>query len=441
MTASFTKLSSTNPQVRSSVYYLVNPASGTNTITVRFSGSTAAIGGSITYYDVNQTYPIIANVINSGLSQSTQSVALTASAPDGAVLFGHVATQIGSAYTGSDGSQQTNRWTKFGTYNHGGSTYTCAGRGSDKSYVGGSDSFTWTTTRSVNWVAIGVLPAKPASSQETVQMILSGSSNTLNWDNITWTIDASSRVSANVKLQLFNYNSGQYPDNGVGQMAGTLDGPNTMEQIITIGAANFRDEIGRWQIKFTATASVSTPFTVSLDLLHYETAYQIYGLRAQEGWTNLDFLFLNHPVLCINTAGSTTAGLGVEAWHDGMWQTLSSNLLSGWNNISISQYLSAPDFVIRFHSVDSTIQNVWRLDSVLLRPESDQDLFNSLQGSDAVVTVELLQNGTMRWLGQNLQLTTQAIPIPPIPVRALHVNQLINGVNKEVPFPSRRLGV
>ena len=62
-------------------------------------------------------------------------------------------------------------------------------------------------------------------------MILSGSSNTLNWDNITWTIDASSRVSANVKLQLFNYNSGQYPDNGVG-MAATLDGPNTMEQII-----------------------------------------------------------------------------------------------------------------------------------------------------------------------------------------------------------------
>jgi hypothetical protein len=46
----------------------------------------------------------------------------------------------------------------------------------------------------------------------------------------------------------------------------------------------------------------------------------------------------------------------------------------------------------------------------------------------------MLQNGTMRWLGQNIQLTTQAKPILPIPVKAIHVNQTINGVNHEVPF-------
>jgi len=40
----------------------------------------------------------------------------------------------------------------------------------------------------------------------------------------------------------------------------------------------------------------------------------------------------------------------------------------------------------------------------------------------------------MRWLGQNLQLTTQAKPIPPIPVKAIHVNQTISGLNREVPF-------
>jgi hypothetical protein len=50
------------------------------------------------------------------------------------------------------------------------------------------------------------------------------------------------------------------------------------------------------------------------------------------------------------------------------------------------------------------------------------------------IVVELLQNGTMRWLGQNLQLTTQAKPIPPIPVKAIHINQTIDGVNSEVPF-------
>jgi hypothetical protein len=54
--------------------------------------------------------------------------------------------------------------------------------------------------------------------------------------------------------------------------------------------------------------------------------------------------------------------------------------------------------------------------------------------SDPTLVVELLQNGTMRWLGENLQVTTQTKPIPPIPVRAMHVNQTINGVNQEVPF-------
>jgi len=54
--------------------------------------------------------------------------------------------------------------------------------------------------------------------------------------------------------------------------------------------------------------------------------------------------------------------------------------------------------------------------------------------TDATIVVELLLNGTMRWLGQNLNLTTQAKPIPPIPVKAIHINQTINDINQEVPF-------
>jgi hypothetical protein len=59
--------------------------------------------------------------------------------------------------------------------------------------------------------------------------------------------------------------------------------------------------------------------------------------------------------------------------------------------------------------------------------------YSTIQNENMVV--ELLQNGTMRWLGQNLTLTQPAIPIPPVAVKALHVNQtLISGVNQEVPF-------
>jgi hypothetical protein len=56
--------------------------------------------------------------------------------------------------------------------------------------------------------------------------------------------------------------------------------------------------------------------------------------------------------------------------------------------------------------------------------------------SDATIVVELLQNGTMRWLGQNLQVAqgNHTQPIPPIPVKALRVNETINSINQQVPF-------
>jgi len=59
-------------------------------------------------------------------------------------------------------------------------------------------------------------------------------------------------------------------------------------------------------------------------------------------------------------------------------------------------------------------------------------LYSSLTRDTFVV--EALQNGTLRWLGQNLQLSTQVKPIPPLPVKALHINWTVGGVSREVPF-------
>jgi hypothetical protein len=59
-------------------------------------------------------------------------------------------------------------------------------------------------------------------------------------------------------------------------------------------------------------------------------------------------------------------------------------------------------------------------------------LYSTLRGE--TIVMELLQNGTIRWLGQNLQ-TTQTVPISPIPVKAIHINQTtLDGINREVPF-------
>jgi hypothetical protein len=76
------------------------------------------------------------------------------------------------------------------------------------------------------------------------------------------------------------------------------------------------------------------------------------------------------------------------------------------------------------------VQSSWQIDATILCLGDAR----SLSSTRDTITVELLQNGSMIWLGQNLELTTQAKPIPPLPVRSLHLNQTENGVNREVPF-------
>ena len=438
LTSSYTVLYSSNPQVRSYIFYLINPVSGTYTITVSFSSSTAASAGSSTYFNVDQVSPINAHGTNSG-SGSSQSISLTTSGSYSKVMYGEIGAQIGSsAYTISDSAQQTKRWSNSGSYKHGSTNYYFAGDGGDASSSSSTISRSWTSTHSVDWGAVAVIlqPSK-LPTQETCQIIFNGPSNTQSWASINWEVDALASTNAAVNMQLYNFNSGTYPTSGFGFQAGTLTtANNTWTQTITTAPGNYKDPIARWQLCITATASISTPFTVSLDILRFTPGAIIYGANLEEQWTNLNTTTLLHPTLCIDAGTVGSSKVAVDAWNGFSWQTLSTGLVNGWNNMSINSYLTqgTTTFTIKFASSGDSAQSSWQVASVLLRPQSNQDLFDSLQNPAATVAVELLQNGTMIWLGQNLQVTTQLIPIPPVPVKALHVNETINGKNEQVPF-------
>jgi hypothetical protein len=60
------------------------------------------------------------------------------------------------------------------------------------------------------------------------------------------------------------------------------------------------------------------------------------------------------------------------------------------------------------------------------------EIYNSLNTDTFVI--ELLQNGTLKWLGQPLGVTPSAKPIPPVAVKAFRVNATISGVDQQVPF-------
>ncbi len=421
---------SSNPQINSYVYMLVGPASGTKTITVTLSSTsfTGIIGGSVTYSNVNQTSPVIVSNTNTGSSLS-QSVGVTSPGSYG-LLYGHVATYTTSSYTLSDTSGQTNRWSQ--------TSQQYKSKASDKSATTGSVSTSWTTTLSTHWTAIAVLlqPTKVATAY-TCSAVFTGTADTYNWNNLVWSLNSASSTSGtSITYQLYNYQTSQYATSGNGYLSGTIGtAGTTLSQTITSNPTNFRSSSGNWQIMVTATLASSTQFNLLIDMINYCSNINNYDLGIQEQWNNVNATNLRQD-LCIDTGNLASESLMVDVFYGNSWVNLLTLSPNSWNNVSLSSYITSSTLLIRFRngnsSVVNPVQSSWNIGAVLLKNEPDISFLAGLQ--DSTFTLEVLQNGTMVWLGQQLQASTTGMPIPPIAVKALHVNMTINGVNEEVPF-------
>ena len=219
LTQSTTVSYTTNPQILSYLYYLVNPSSGSKTIAVSFSGTTTAIGGSISYANVDQTNPLQITSVNKASSQS-QSVTLTASGTNNKILFGHMSSyRTSNDYSVTD--QQTTRWSTSG-----GSYF--KGYGSEKTVTSGSVSMTWSTSKTASWTAVAaIIQPSRSSTQQTCEVEFSGSSNTDNWNSLLYSINGLSSISStSTTFQLYNYQTGQYPTSGNGYLTATRNNRN-----------------------------------------------------------------------------------------------------------------------------------------------------------------------------------------------------------------------
>ena len=61
--------------------------------------------------------------------------------------------------------------------------------------------------------------------------------------------------------------------------------------------------------------------------------------------------------------------LMVDVWNGTSWVNVFTNLDSGWNNVTVSEYLTSPIFTIRFKGTDETddtTQDYWAIDATLL---------------------------------------------------------------------------
>ncbi len=282
-------------------------------------------------------------------------------------------------------------------------------------------------------IANVMLPSEYTSEVEFI-----GSADTESWAQLAWATDSSCTLAGvNVTVQSWNYAAGRYALSGERGYNSTIVGTSdvAMTQNITTNPADFRSSsTGEWKLKFKAVKSSYTQFDLNIDLARYSPVPN-YMLDIEEQWSNVNYAYPRQD-LCIRTGALGLEDLLVDVHVGSSWITVFDSLQpNAWNNVSVTPYISLQNFTIRFRDGNSSsdpTQTSWDMDAVLLCPQPDVDVL--LSKLDHIMTIEFLQNGTMRWLGQNLQLTTQAKPIPPVPVKAIHVSQTINGASQEVPF-------
>jgi hypothetical protein len=274
------------------------------------------------------------------------------------------------------------------------------------------------------------------ATQYTVQAEFTGTSDQINWLQLDWAIDSAvTSGTANYNAQLYNFATSSYPSSGDGYMSTSLGTSDFLQtQTITSNPTNFRNTTNGWKLLVTATNTTAAQFDLKIDLAVLTSQFTNYAVNLQEQWLTVNATNLRQD-LCIKTGATGSEPLIVQVLQGGSWSNLMTLAPNQFNNVSLTSFIDSSSLTIRFigsNEANDGTPDTWNIDSVYLKDEPDISFLLNLQ--ESTVTVEILQNGTMRWFGQNMQLTTQTLPIPPIPVKAIHVNQTINGVNQEVPF-------
>jgi hypothetical protein len=208
----------------------------------------------------------------------------------------------------------------------------------------------------------------PSEMKSEVEFL--GSSNLDAWDSLKWTIDSSFTTTVTATFQLYDFNSGSYPTGaGSGYMTSSIGSTDvTMEQTISTNPTYFRDGSGNWRMKITGVLSGKTVFDWRGDLVRYQAVNASYQLDLEVQWTGAEYTQEN-AWLCIFYGGTLgTENLTLDLWTGTVWQNVFGVLSNGWNNVSVSTYLTSSLFTIKFKGATpgDAVQDNWNIDVCLL---------------------------------------------------------------------------
>ncbi len=164
-----------------------------------------------------------------------------------------------------------------------------------------------------------------------------------------------------------------------------LAGDVLLEQFTTEQLGTVQLDSATWKLYYWTKRSFSVGTTYSYfgygDSAHNsriqnlnhrtETSYQL-DLEVQ--WNDVDFDEANEE-LCLYGGTMDAEDIQVDVWNGLTWQNVFPDLSAGWNNVSVSPYLTASNFTIRFKGGTETSdfnQDNWNVDVALLHVWSDE---------------------------------------------------------------------
>jgi hypothetical protein len=113
-----------------------------------------------------------------------------------------------------------------------------------------------------------------------------------------------------------------------------------------------------------------------------------YNLDLEVQWTNADYDETNE-FLCIYGGAMGSENVTVDAWNGSAWKNVFTDLSSGWNNKSVSSYLTSSNFTIRLKGANETddgAQDGWNIDATLLHVWTGEGIYDYVLRANNTVT-------------------------------------------------------
>jgi len=138
-----------------------------------------------------------------------------------------------------------------------------------------------------------------------------------------------------------------------------------LQYTTTIDSSYF---VSNFRIKFWTGPLATATENVFVDYVKVTKTTPNYKLDLSIEWLYTNYT-RDKEELCIYVGAAGSETLQVDVWYANAWQTVITNLVTGWNNVSVSAYLNSSTFKIRFKATietGDTVQDSWQIDASLL---------------------------------------------------------------------------